>query len=1598
MRCTLLKTLLLVLTAATGTAFAERIEFQKAGEDVAQDVQLASEARTVVTFELGAFERTPVNIDGQTYWLISAGRESARLTEGEPALPRICRSLAIPGNTRMRVNVIAADYTDYKDTPVAPSKGSLPRTVNPEDIPYTFGPVYSSAEWYPRRVAELREPYILRDKRAVVLELNVFQYHPAIRTLRVYTSVTVEVVSDGPAEINVLEPLPDFRKPVAAFDRVYEKQFINLDQSVSLSAEYTPVAEAGDMLIVVYDSFYTAVEPFADWKRQKGIPTTMVNFSAAGGDTASLKSFIQDFYDSTNLAWVLLVGDYEQVPSLYASGGPSDPSYVKLAGEDDYPDAIIGRFSAETVDEVETQVARTIAYEKAPLNSGWLHKATGIGSDADQIGHEGEHDWEHVDNLRDDLLSFTYDHVDQIYDPGALASDVITALNEGRSLVNYCGHGGSYGWSTTGFAVVHIDSLTNTDRLPLIYSVGCRNGNFASLTCFAEAWLRAAHNGEPSGAAGAYMSSIDQDWIPPMDAQDEAVDLLTAGTMNTFGGICFNSSCKMIDLNDAPGVKTFNTWHIFGDPSLQMRTDSAHALTVLHDSVALGGYLEFACEVTGEAGALCALYSEGTLHGSAYTGSGGEAIIPIEQPLPAGAYVTLTVTAFNALPYIDSMLVESSAQPFVVFDSASVEITAGNDNGLIDYGETVQLGVQLVNVGLAEATGVEAVLRTSDPYITVTDSTQSYDAITADYGVSFESSAYAFDVAADVPDGHVIEFELDIYGDYADTAFDGFELSVHAPVLEVLLAAVDDALSGDNDGILDPGETADIIVSLANSGSGVAADLTAVLAESDPYLTLVDSTGSFGSIDSVGGTGDNAPDVFVLSADGGCPLGHVSSLTLQLNTPNGLDIDLGFEIIVGDRAVFWSDDFAADSGWTGLGGDGEWTIGAPSGGGGDPLQDHSASGDNRVLGNDLTSIGTYDDNISETQWIVSPVIDCSNIYGTVLTFYRWLGVESNLNDHAYLDVHNGETWIRVFSNALASLQDSVWSYRQYDLAAHADYNPAFRIRFGLGSTDGAISFSGWNIDDLSFSGYGTVGAPALSLPQASLSDSLQPGDQSVRQLWVRNEGDGTLSISFVCDSSWLQVTSEQQIVAGGDSLALDVTFNAEGLPFGDRAGTLEYTSNDAASPSGNIPVSVHVLAPDLSIVDTAIIDSIHEWHQMTRPLIIHNDGPGRLDYVVACRMFTGETISGDIPVRAETVQIEGLPPSPRREPSAVDEPPSPEFGVSGGGPDLFGHYWKDSDDPGGPLFDWYDISTTGTPVGLTDDNFSGPISIGFEFPFYDTVYTEVYIGSNGLVTFGSGEASLLNRSLPTTSPSLPLIAPWWDNLDPGSGGSAYYFFDSANERFIVSYEAVPMAFAPSGTGALTFQAVLYPGGNILLQYLTMDPGDLDLDRATVGIQSEGGLDALEIVFNELYMHDSLAVGISTDHWLSAVVPGVPVEPYGSASIDVVLDATDLSSGSYYGELIVVSNDPDQPVWQLPVDFKVTVNCCQGATGNVDCSPDDIVDIVDIQVLVDNLFLTLTPLCCEDEADMDLDEVVDITDLQLLIDNQFLTLTPLVDCP
>jgi hypothetical protein len=631
----------------------------RTGDAVTIAVQSSGDT-TTLHYTLGAFSTTPVKINGNAYDQISLGKEAISLIAGAPELPSVSRSIIIPDAT-MNIQILSSSYIDYPNIHVAPSKGNLPRTINPADVPYTFGPVYTQDTWYPASIAELQDAYYLRDYHGQVVTIHPFQYNPIEATLRYYNDITVQVSPSTPLRTH--SPQQPLAKVDSDFFPIYEEHFLNFN-----TGKYTPVPEQGNMLVITYDAFWSTMVPFVQWKNMKGIQTKMVNVSTIGNANA-IKAYIANYYNTTGVTFVLLVGDASQVPTLifsYTYGlGASDPVYSYVVGSDHYADLFVGRFSAENVEQVQTQVNRSISYERYPqAGATWYKNGTGIGSEYG-VGDDGEYDYQHIRNIRSLLLGFTYTYVDEFYggsqggndSPGEPTTTMISnALNAGRSIINYCGHGWSQGWGTSSFSNTEVNALTNDNMLPFIISVACNNGEFDDTTCFGEAWLRATHNGKPTGAIGAYMSSISQYWSPPMEAQDEFNNILVGIYANniktTFGGLCYNGAASMIDKYGSQGIEMADTWILFGDPSLQVRTNTPATLTVTHNSFIPFGAQTFDVDVPGVVNALCAISFQGKLLGNGYTDANGHAVITFYAPVNVSGTVQLVVTAFNAMPYM----------------------------------------------------------------------------------------------------------------------------------------------------------------------------------------------------------------------------------------------------------------------------------------------------------------------------------------------------------------------------------------------------------------------------------------------------------------------------------------------------------------------------------------------------------------------------------------------------------------------------------------------------------------------------------------------------------------------------------------------------------------------------------------------------------------------------------------------------------------------------------------------------------------------------------------------------------------------------------
>lgn len=542
----------------------------------------------VIEVGVGSFKSTEVDINGTDYNLLKLSNGTQMKEKGCPALPKIARSIAIPHGKDITYKVLEKEYTEYK-MKVAPSKGIISRSVNPDDVAYVFNGIYKSNANFPENLVEIGTPYLIRQVRGVTVTVFPFSYNPYTETVRVYTKLKIEVVFDGTNRTNSIESAQ--YKSNKFFEPIMKNHFINYSRAIE---QTRLVGEDGEMLIICHGDFMDEMAPFVTHKTNVGLTTVLVNMVDVGTTAADVTTYIQNYYDDNpTLSFVLLVGDYDQIPSELTGGtwgGGQDPLYSLVSGADEYPDIIIGRFSAETEDEVTTMVDRSIFYENMSQEN-WLHQGAGIAS-SEGTGDDDEYDYEHLRNIRTDLLNWHYTSVDELYEgdqggddqPGTPSVNLISGnINNGRSIINFTGHGSetSWGWFDPGwvdvFSSTDVDALTNDNKLPFIFSVACVVGNFTSYTCFAESWLRATNSGtdQPTGAIGFYGSTINQSWAPPMQAQDAFNLLLTTEANSTFGALCYNASISMIDEYGVAGVNMFNTWHIFGDPSIVVIPDPA---------------------------------------------------------------------------------------------------------------------------------------------------------------------------------------------------------------------------------------------------------------------------------------------------------------------------------------------------------------------------------------------------------------------------------------------------------------------------------------------------------------------------------------------------------------------------------------------------------------------------------------------------------------------------------------------------------------------------------------------------------------------------------------------------------------------------------------------------------------------------------------------------------------------------------------------------------------------------------------------------------------------------------------------------------------
>ena len=642
------------------------------------DAQAISSSTEQITlsFSFAGVQAEPAKLAGQTYTRLSGQDLGSNAIPGQPELPYLSRDVQIPFKASYTLEITGSEYTEVKLADFG-----LPERVYPAQISQSkSGPVppvtaadataYATNAFLPARPVETGTDYIQRGRRGLSILLQPVQYNPVTGSLRIYSRIDVTLHLKGGD---------------AALTRQMAERYASPDfealQSATLLNYGLPGAEAARLLdtppgylIITANSYAAGLAPFVTLKQAQGFTVTLATLSQTGTTTTDIKNYIQTFYNANpSLAYLLLVGDLadgsDTLPAYNGLEGShlTDLYYATLAGGDSVPDIGYGRFPVRDTTQLANMVNKALAYESLDGTEVWIKKAAFLATSdtcCEDIA-EGTHNY--VISTYTSPLGYTGSFPanpqaggDKLYaiTYSATTANVLSALNDGRSMVVYSGHGNDTSWSGPALSQGNVSSLTSTDVYAYAAGHACMTGRWNTTESFAETWVI-----QPNKGALVYFGASDYTYWDEDDVLERKIfNSLFSGskpsvaTMTQFGLNAVASQFSM-------GLYYREEYHIFGDPSVKLILEPRNSdFTLSADPTAVNICSAGQTTSTLNLGSLVGFSNPVTLSVSgAPAGVTSEFSINPVTP-PASSLLTLTADGTSS-PGVYPLSIQGSAEP-----------------------------------------------------------------------------------------------------------------------------------------------------------------------------------------------------------------------------------------------------------------------------------------------------------------------------------------------------------------------------------------------------------------------------------------------------------------------------------------------------------------------------------------------------------------------------------------------------------------------------------------------------------------------------------------------------------------------------------------------------------------------------------------------------------------------------------------------------------------------------------------------------------------------------------------------------------------------
>lgn len=583
-------------------------------------------------------------------------------------------SLEVDSPKTSSVNLSALGYSKI----VYPAQPPRPK-MEGATVEFAFNPrAYDVDEYLYIEPARIIDEGYLRARRFVTVEIRPVAYNPARGNLIVRERIVVRLKLNGADPVATNDMLE-------RYDNYYHwtlshSIFINPDGFDSKQGVAIPTTPIGFLIIARPDFLNDETfNVYKSWLSKKGYYVFIFSTGETTNDENNIKAWISAAYETWDIppTFVLLVGDTDSI-GYFDNLAPTDLYFGTVAGSDYFPDIFVGRVSVTNTMQLQNVLNKLISYEQVlwMVGDAWIQKASFLASWDNFEITEGSHNF-----VINTYLTPAGYWSDKFYSRlGATTAQVIAAINEGRSLVIYSGHGSERSWvDGPEMSANQVRNLYNP-VYPLVCSFACLTGSYEIPECFGETWIRTT-----SGAVAFWGSSVPSYWeeddvlerklFEGFFANPSGINLTWVEGMFQYGKIGVYQHW-----GNAENVQMyFEMYNCFGAPSVDIWTAPPIPLYVeIPQSI---NPAEPLIINSGVPNLLIGVTSQDVVLASAFTDATGTAQIQLDPNLPKGTELLFTITGHNIKPFFASATVGSDMNDDDDDDNSNDDDNDGNGNG-----------------------------------------------------------------------------------------------------------------------------------------------------------------------------------------------------------------------------------------------------------------------------------------------------------------------------------------------------------------------------------------------------------------------------------------------------------------------------------------------------------------------------------------------------------------------------------------------------------------------------------------------------------------------------------------------------------------------------------------------------------------------------------------------------------------------------------------------------------------------------------------------------------------------------------------------------